>query len=443
MGRLNYNEVIQQTSKTQTFANIIRVRNHEPTAFVDVTQINAAVLAQANLTGVLTSVGTHPQNSGSGTLGLEYQEAPLITYQPLSGPALVSQISTPLTIDSLTNLFDSDWPIASLLTMGSDRLTPGYEDHYAAINAIIALDNFGAITMSAGVTEPNASNQITPASAPSNPATQGSKPTASGQEPVLIITLHPLHPYTFLLTEAEAQGMIRQLWCRLYTLLNPKTTNCETVPTTIAFSRRALQTGREEASAKNKKAPPITQYPLRTRSALGILKAATEISLPLIAFVSEQEYELIKSYAWNSIYTRSRCGNMSYYTLLPSDKDRSDSPLAAYVYDFLISGRDAYHDPSPEWCLYTISTALNVNDLTSIQREVKLTNFRKYLLVIETDAEIPNSYVSYSDGSKWYSIDSHDEVSQKNFALISQFLTMQALAPSPPPANVISAGPSR
>jgi hypothetical protein len=74
--RLDYNEVIQQTYKQQTFANIIRVRHYEPTTFVDVTQITASVLGQATLGGAVDGIGTVA--SGSSAMALEYQESPTI-----------------------------------------------------------------------------------------------------------------------------------------------------------------------------------------------------------------------------------------------------------------------------------------------------------------------------------------------------------------------------
>jgi hypothetical protein len=441
MGRLNYNNVIQQTSKTQTFANIIRVKNHEPTAFLDVTQVNAAVLGQATLTGMLSSVGTHPQNSGSASLGLEYQEAPTIQYQPLLGQALITQVSTPITIDSLTNLYDSDWPIASLITLAVDRLTSGYEDYATAINAIIALDDLGAITISSGVTGSNVSNQ-------SSPASSGSKPPPSGQEPVLIVTLQTTHPYAKgRPTDVEAQAVIRQLWCRLYTVLENKMASCETLPSIIAFSRHALQTAKKEVS-KAKEISKVTDFPLHTRSALGILKASTEIPAPLIAFVPSEMFKKITSYPWNGESARAKRSDMSYYTLLPEDegpKDHRSANVEAtqFVRNLILSSR-TYPEASLEWCLYTPSTNLDVSDYMSLVRETRLTFLRRYLIIIVSDAEIPGSYVSYSDGEKWYSIDAHDEVSQKNFVLIGQFLTMQATTIQQPPLTpTISVGPSR
>ena len=58
--------------------------------------------------------------------------------------------------------------------------------------------------------------------------------------------------------------------------------------------------------------------------------------------------------------------------------------------------------------------------------ERRLLSLRRLLLVIRSCQERPNSYVSYFDGKTWYAIDGEDGISQKNFVLIAQFLTMQA-----------------
>jgi hypothetical protein len=445
MGRLYYNQVIQETSKIQTFANIIRVKYQEPTAFLDVTQINAAVLAQATLAGTLTALGTHPQNTGSASLGLEYQESPTVTYQPVSGQALVSQISTPLTIDSLANLFSSDWPFASLLTMAVDRLTPGYKDYAAAINALIALDHFGAIIITA---EYNPSNQSSPTPPRSMPASPGSKPAVSEQAPnVLIVTLQPKHPYTSdtELSGDKTQEMIQKLWCRLNTLLSDKTINCESpavrekLPTRILFSRRTSASGKVRVLTNT---TTVAEYPIFTRSSLGILKFALEIQgNNAIGFLPEKDFQEITNYPWNSRRARKVCFNMRFYTLLPSmDEDYFGlTPVIKNIGDRFQRGAPN----TPEQCLYTTSTDLNGNDITSVLREDALFGLRRYIIVIVSDAEIPNSYVSLPYGTKWYSISNEDEVSKQNFALISQFLTMQAVAPAPPPSSVIPVGASR
>jgi len=441
-GRLNYNDVIQQTSKTQTFANIIRVKNHEPTAFLDVTQISAAVLAQANLTGAVSSLGVHPQNGGSASLGLEYQEAPTIQYNPLLGQALITQIATPITIDSITNLYDSDWLIAPLIALAVDRLTPGYEDFAAALNAIIALDDLGAITFTPGVVSTTLSDQGKPASA-------ASKPSTSEQEPVLIVALQAVHPRTNgAPTDIQTAETVSRLWCRLYTLLNGNRTRCEEIPKTIAFSRRQVPIKTETSHNNKRELSANSEYPLRTRSALGILKSATETPSPRIAFVTEEIFRKIRGHPWNSRQVRSACGEMIYYTLLPEEEGPEDHPSAnveaTRVVRNLIMSREQYPERSPKWCLYTTSSTLDPTDYQGAQDEARLAFLRRYLLIIVSDSEIEGSYVSYSDGKKWYSIDADDDVSQKNFVLIGQFLTMQATTvPQSPLVPTISVGPSR
>jgi hypothetical protein len=64
-GRLSYNEVTQRTSMVQTLANIIRVKNAEPTSFLDITQINAGVLAQGIGVGGVTNIGLNKLGSAN------------------------------------------------------------------------------------------------------------------------------------------------------------------------------------------------------------------------------------------------------------------------------------------------------------------------------------------------------------------------------------------
>src|SRR5271166_4501150 len=90
VGRPVYNEVIQQTSKLQIFANIIRVYHHEPTSFMDVSQISAQFTVQGTLMGAVMAIGG--ARTGSTNIGLLFQENPVITYSPLTGQSLVSQI---------------------------------------------------------------------------------------------------------------------------------------------------------------------------------------------------------------------------------------------------------------------------------------------------------------------------------------------------------------
>jgi hypothetical protein len=155
-GREKYNDIIQTTSKDQVFANIVRVYKNEPTLFVDVTEVDASMtLTGTSSLGFADLFG--PQRGKTlgvnGTLngGATYSESPTVRYFPLAGQALVQQLASPITPQSLVYLFGSDWPLISILSFTTDRLTPGFDDYSAAVNALAELDDLGAIDLLATV----------------------------------------------------------------------------------------------------------------------------------------------------------------------------------------------------------------------------------------------------------------------------------------------------
>jgi len=434
VGRPVYNDVIQETSKLQTFANIIRVAKHEPTSFMEVSQINAQFAVQGSLMGAVAGIGG--TRIGSANLGLLFQENPNITYTPLTGQSLVSQIATPITVDSLANLINSDWSITSVLSLAVDRLTPGYEDYGMAINALIALDDLGAITIS--VTKIETSPPKTTKPIKENGSSASAEPST-----VLEITLQTSHPNTRRNPEqAPTLTEIRDLWCRLVAVMTH--TKC---PTSVEKLSLAVSV----SPSRNILYSNVAINQIKTRSAIGILKAATEIPEPLVAIVPPETYEVITNRPWNRTKARlSTCANASYYTLLPKDEGEFDNPTKNSKYDEMITSRVvdkiSRFDQSPsviESCLYTIDYSLNPTNYENSLLENRLRNLRRFVLVIESDHEIPGSYVSYPYRGKWYSIDLEDEISQKNFVLIGQFLTMQStVTTTPPPAPTVSVGGS-
>jgi hypothetical protein len=223
VGRQRYNDAIHETSRQQLFANLIRIANGEWPLFMDVTEVDAAEALQGSLTGGASGIGgksalqgagpaavtgvTTTGTTGSllskiigsavgsigGTVG--YQESPTIRYQPLVGNALIQQISTPMTAESIANLITSDWPFLPLLDLTTDSLTPQYEDNWAALNAIAALyEDYGALTITAGPSDAN--------KAVDNPkqVTTGTvvnvQTTAKEQQgnDALVLYLQPRHP---------------------------------------------------------------------------------------------------------------------------------------------------------------------------------------------------------------------------------------------------------
>ena len=449
--RLNYNEVIQQTYKQQTFANIIRVRHYEPTTFVDVTQISASVLGQATLGGAVAGIGRLA--SGSSAVALEYQESPTIQYQPLLGAALVTQLATPITADSLGNLFNSGWPLGSLLMMAVDRITPGFIDYASAVDALIALDDLGAINITpsvildgeviAGPETARAQSQKSPRKSSSTGAGQKkTDPVKQQSFRVLMISLEPTHPRG-LNAGSETSRKIQALWCRFTTALNTEG------PLDCLQNQSLTFRTPDEAIPENALVARDTHL-LRTWSAYGILKAATEPPAPFIEFVDEQQYRVIRSHPWNSDRAHQLCLGAAYYTLLPEevpykedDADARDDKRTNEALENIISNSGPAVSTNDRICLYTISNLLKMTNNEEILDERRLFSLRRLLLVIRSSQERPNSYVSYFDGKSWYSIDGEDEISQKNFVLIAQFLTMQATATPPPPLTPTIAVGSR
>ncbi len=154
-GRGSYNNVIQSTSKEMTFANILRVYYHEPTLFMDVTEVDATTTFAGTATGGAAGIGAKPGLSG-GTLagqteavagGVTYSESPLIRYQPLLGQSLVAQLATPVGPDQLAALYGSYWGIAPVLDLASNHLTLDFDESFAALNILAALDSENRIEM--------------------------------------------------------------------------------------------------------------------------------------------------------------------------------------------------------------------------------------------------------------------------------------------------------
>ena len=74
------------------------------------------------------------------------------------------------------------------------------------------------------------------------------------------------------------------------------------------------------AAAKASSAGLISGAPMmRTYSALGILKNATERPHPKIAFVTPEQYQTITSYPWNQ-----NADSASFYTLLHENEHSGD-----------------------------------------------------------------------------------------------------------------------
>jgi hypothetical protein len=491
-GRGRYSNVIQDTTKEQTLANIVRVYNHEPTLFLDVTEVDAVASAGGSITGATTNIGAvGGKKSTAGTISgqvgsfggtLQYSETPTIRYQPLLGQPLVAQLVTPVSVEGLGLLYDSYWGVSPLLDFSSAYLTLDLTEFYPALNTIAELYDDGVLELAATKSElakakeekPNSSTANTPSGSVTLQMNQKA-PTSSAADSLTIYLL-PFHAAADL----QARRRDLQLWVRLLRIYDgtqprfPPVAGCAPVLSGDDLKNWEARigagndaTGLDQArtclpSSIELRTVPVTHDQaaqnglvsmaptMRTYSALGILKNATERPLPKIEFVSPGVYGQIRAQPWNQ-----NIETASFYTLLPEQEDSFNCPderkqkggcdnparaadktlapdLKAWLTERGESGRVFVYDKAGEDALGEEYIARN--------RQLGL--LRRYILVVVTPDRAPDSaYVAVDDHGLTYYIAGDDVVSQKNFHLLSLFMTMMAI-PSllPPLSPVINVG---
>jgi hypothetical protein len=462
-GRDRYNGIIQATSKQQTFSNIIRVRNHEPTSFMDVSEVDASTTLSGNVTGAITNIGaTATKSTTAGTLagqvgsvggGAVYTEQPLIRYTPLLGQALVAQLVTPVSVDVLDDLFQSGWNATALLHLATAYLSLHTDELYEALNVISELDAHKAIELVA--TKSDLSKEETPKEGGQVGTLQiSTKPsTGGGSNDSLTIYLNPMHAPGYW---QEVQLWMHLLWlyagtqppfadtdkCKKYNVsvsnesllgnwnayvdfrkqgLTPNEV-LQCLPSSVELRNKAVTAKKMQDQHLVSGAPLIKTY-----SALGILKTATETPGPKVAFVNSERFREVRGHPWNS------GPRVEFYTLLPQDEGPHDNPPWG-------------QDPSREKLDQEIASWINANYsgglfLYTAKQGVqpalnrRLGELRRYMLIIMDDHPPANAYVEYFDKGTWYYIDADDGISQKNFNLIGLFLTMMAVPSALPPIS--------
>lgn len=488
-GRGRYNEIIHNTSQEQTLSNIVRAYNHEPISVMDVTEVDAAQSFVGSLQGAVTNIGSHigSKSTSAGTLSGQveavtangqYSETPTIRYQPLLGQPLVAQLVTPVNADSLGLLYDSSWKVTPLLDLAASYLTLDYNEFYVALNIISELYTDGALEFVAAKTDiGKAAAEPKGEAAGEGGGKAGSqaaaKPVGSAGNDALDIYLQPFH-YHEPRSDLAASRRQLQLWVRLLWLYHgtqprfmpPNPGRCAQIHLTMAAADlrawdRTLRSNSRginldevrnclpnfielrsvpvsPAIARNENL--ISGAPLmRTYSALGILKNATERPHPKIAFVTPDVYKAIRSRPWNQDLDSS-----SFYTLLPQDENPLDNPVdagqeaeSARIDQEVV---DWIERPNSNLFVYEPTRVISEADYLNGNRRLGL--LRRYILIV-VDNGPPGepTYISHFDRGRWYYIAGDDEISQKNFNLIGLFLTMMAIPSALPPLSpVINVG---
>jgi outer membrane lipoprotein SlyB len=434
-GRDSYNHIIQSTAKEQTLSNIVRVFHHEPTAFMDVTEVDATTTFSGNVSGGVAGIGARAGTSG-GTLagqvgavagGVTYSESPLIRYQPLLGQSLVAQLATPVSPDVIWSLYDSNWGIAPILDLSTSYLVPDYDETGAALNTIAQLDLDDTLELVAEKSEVTKTKDSpkTGTIGPGVTLEVSNKSSGAGGTDALGIYFLSYHPHGRKHNDKDAERD-RRLWKRLRDLYAgtqvAPTCPSSTVPLakkcSVRFDYLELRTtplAPAKMSPDLRAGAPI----MRTFSALGILKNATEKPRPRIAFVDFDRYVAIRSHAWNDPKIDV---DLNFYTLLPGieseggDENEGDEKppdenakraiskvdqwLRSYTYTTKLMPR-----------VYLPSDEVSNDDFVMVNQ--RLFNLRRYILVIKSDIPAVGSYVAHFDHGAWYYIAGDDEVSQK------------------------------
>jgi len=167
---------------------------------------------------------------------------------------------------------------------------------------------------------------------------------------------------------------------------------------------------------------------LRTRSAGGIMRAAAE-DAHLIEFLDRKRYDAIQERQRN-------CSPSTFYTLIAQELKGSLEQLE----ENLQTDKGIIEEVS-EWVrthcntgdLYTYYRSENVADYAQLQHERILAHLRRFLMVIEDKEPPKDSFVSYQHDGRWYYIDAKDDVSRRNFALLSYILSVMAAPSQTPP----------
>lgn len=528
--RPNYNDVIQDTAKQQTFINLLRVHERQPTLFLDVSEVDVGLELQATggasvsiprgRAGTASSGGTAATsvpffNGHDATISgsIVREESPTIRYVPLQGQNLVAQISAPISEDSIAALLDSGWPASALFSMTAARLTPIARDYYPALAALSYLYENNALVI---VAESGGG---------------GAAPSGGGKDsyPLLSITIPESNaagtpkandalaiyciPEKLGALPIQRQGILkpnditttcRALWNELREIYglptitwkdDPASPNDEnSKPYSPGQFRILLRTHSDLTTPADPSSPDtsatarawLSALPaLRTRSALGVLRDVTQpdqLDYDLAVFVDASLYEnggtsardgqtRVLPLKWMVQHFKEEIErgasrdfyvfNSSHYNGEAVDQDINakdkEDVLSAGANDpgdpKILSDDDALwqfikrrsaHEPAddviPEPPKAGIDDSARKDFYDAhCQQDFDDDNYypnrgdkeRHYLIVVRQPASAAfpkNAYVSAVFGQYGYYIDGGDLVSQNNFSLISQLVTIQAVA---------------
>lgn len=374
--RSDYNEAIHDTNVEQLLLNIVRVHDAEIPLFVDLVELDTSNTVSAGIAGGASNIGGRPGNSGAslfGTIGAitgtaSVSETPIAKYIPLNGYPLIQQVSLPIALSSISKLTTSGWPDATLLYFSFQRLTPAYLDFYRALDTLLALDSFGAITMQS-VSDQDLTITFQPTGNLSVPEENWRAAVEAGR-PL------PCVPQ-------NSAATVRMLWAKLKAMYGGGEGN-------------KIVLGTPRIKGKH--------VDVATRSGLGALK---EAETSAILFAPREAADAIRA-----ANAQDAC-NIGEFYYNPSDA-ASAADYPARVHDLWAQHFEAVYSH-------------NEASESSRERFRFLGHHRVYIIVEVSEVRPADAYASVFKDGHWYSISATDRVSKQNFAVLSQILTIQAI----------------
>jgi hypothetical protein len=109
-GRASYNIAVQQTNNEQLLLNIVRLRYRDPPYFLEVSSISTTFdfTASASGSAILPSSENEIYNLGTE---LSFSEQPTVSYTPLQGEDFVTELMSPVDLNTIILLYNSGWSV--------------------------------------------------------------------------------------------------------------------------------------------------------------------------------------------------------------------------------------------------------------------------------------------------------------------------------------------
>lgn len=109
-GRASYNMVIQQTNNEQLLLNLVRLRYRDTPYFLEVSSVSTTFDFTASAAGAVSL----PESEGKAYdlgAGISFSEQPTVSYTPLQGEDFVTQLMSPIDLNTILLLYHSGWSV--------------------------------------------------------------------------------------------------------------------------------------------------------------------------------------------------------------------------------------------------------------------------------------------------------------------------------------------